>query len=94
MKHPLSKDRAKRLIVEILKSGTLSFSNHAQEEMAADKLDEVDVRNTLRGGWCALVELRTGSWRYRFETNQQGAVIVFRSETHAVVVTVFRFKKR
>ena len=94
MRHPLSNAKAKTLIVEILATGTLSFSPHAYDEMANDKLDELDVRNTLRGGFCRFCELRNGSYRYRFETYQQGVVVAFRSEKAAVVVTAFRLKKR
>jgi hypothetical protein len=94
VKHPVSGDKAKALLRQILASETLSFSNHAYDEMDADSLDEADVRNTLRGGWFCFTEEKNGSWRYRFETNKQGVVVAFRSETVAVVVTTFRIKKR
>ena len=94
MKHPLSAPVAKRMILRILKEGVLRFSDHAYEEMANDDLDEADVRNTLRGGFLKLVEERALSWRYRFETYQQAAVIAFRDELTAVVVTAFRLKKK
>ena len=94
MKHPLHPTAAKRMIGKILRDGVLAFSDHAYVEMANDDLDELDVRNTLRGGWCKFSEERVASWRYRFETYQQGAVIAFRSELSAVVVTAFRLKKK
>ena len=94
MKHPLTNTVAQRMILKIFKQGVLAFSSHAYEEMANDDLDENDVRNTLRGGWCRFCEDRAGSWRYRFETYQQGAVIAFRTELSAVVVTAFRLKKK
>ncbi|HSK02682.1 MAG TPA: DUF4258 domain-containing protein [Kofleriaceae bacterium] len=71
---------------------TLSFSKHAYEEMAKDDLTEVDVRNTLRAGVARPGELEKGSWRYRVETSRLVAVIAFRSETHAVVVTAWRLR--
>ena len=93
MKEPLSNTTAKKLVAAILARGVLTFSKHAYEEMAKDRLDEADVRNVLRGGTCRRCELETGTWRYRFETQQLAVVTAFRSETHAVVITVFRLKK-
>jgi hypothetical protein len=82
------------LLVAILATGTLAFTGHAYEEMAADKLTEVDVRNTLRGGTVRPGEFANGTWRYRVETQMMAAVVAFRSETYAVVVTAWRFKNR
>lgn len=90
MKEPLSNAMAKTLVVAILAEGELAFTGHALHEMAADDLNEVDVRNTLRGGVCRLVEFEHGSWRYRFETRRLVAVVAFRAERHAVVVTAWR----
>jgi hypothetical protein len=92
MKEPLTPNTVRRLLVGILKSGTLAFSKHVYEEMAKDKLTEVDVRNTLRGGAPRPGELEKGTWRYRVETPRMTAVVTFRSETHAVVVTAWRSK--
>ena len=92
MKEPLPPSTVKRLLIAILASGTLSFTKHAYEEMAKDKLTEVDVRNTLRGGAVSAGELVSGTWRYRVETRLIAAVVAFRSETHAVVVTAWRNK--
>jgi hypothetical protein len=60
--------------------------------MEHDNLTEVDVRNTLRGGTVAPGELVNGTWRYRVTTSRMAAVVCFRSEKHAVVVTAWRFK--
>lgn len=92
MKEPLPPAAVKKLIAAILASGTLAFSRHAYEEMAKDDLTEVDVRNTLRGGVARPGELEKGSWRYRVETSRMVAVITFRSENHAVVVTAWRLR--
>lgn len=94
MKEPLSNPAAKQLIAKILTGGTIAFSRHAYEEMARDKLDEADVRNTLRGGICRRAELAVGTWRYLFETLHTAAVVAFRSETYAAVVTAWRLKKK
>ena len=84
---------AKKAIREVLNTGTLSFSSHAYKEMENDKMSEVDVKNTLRGGTCKIVEFEKGSWRYRFETSRFAAVVAFRAEDHAAVVTAWKFKK-
>ena len=94
MDEPFSGPVAKKLVVAILKSGVLSFSGHAQAEMKADNMTEVDVRNTLNAGVFVPVEEVNGTYRYRFDTSRFAAVVAFRSETHAVVVTAWRFKKR
>jgi hypothetical protein len=60
--------------------------------MAKDNLTEIDVRNTLGGGAVRPGELVSGTWRYRAKTRRMATVITFRSATHAVVVTAWRFK--
>lgn len=92
MKEPLPSATVKRLLVALLATGTLSFTKHAYEEMANDHLTEIDVRNTLKGGTARPDELLSGTWRYRVETSRMAAVVAFRSATHAVVVTAWRFK--
>ncbi len=94
MKEPLPPSTVKRLLIAILADGVLSFTGHAYEEMAKDNLTEVDVRNTLRAGIVKPGELVSGSWRYRVSTARISAVVAFRSETHAVVITAWREKKR
>ena len=92
MKEPLPPSTVKRLLVAILAKGILSFTKHSQEEMAKDDLTEVDVRNTLRAGTVSPGELERGTYRYRVSTSRIAAVVAFRSESHAVVVTAWRFK--
>lgn len=92
MKEPLPPATVKRLLVAILATGILSFSGHASEEMAKDNLTEIDVRNTLKGGAVRPGELVSGTWRYRVQTSRMAAIVTFRSATHAVVVTAWRFK--
>jgi hypothetical protein len=62
--------------------------------MKKDNLTEVDVRNTLRGGVAHQGELVNDTWRYRLATQMMATVVAFRSETYAVVVTAWRFKKK
>ncbi len=89
---PLDPAAAKRLIRQIIEAGTMSFSKHALEEMADDDLTTVDCVNVLRGGIVEPPELERGSWRYRVRTARICVVVVFRSETQLVVVTVWRIE--
>jgi hypothetical protein len=90
---PLAPADAKRLILACLSEGTVSFSKHAEHEMAHDKfgaIDKIDVINVLRGGVVDPAELEKGSWRYRVRTQRITTVIAFRSETALVIVTAWR----
>jgi hypothetical protein len=89
---PLSPPEARRLIREILETGSVTFSKHAEEEMAKDNLTMVDVTNVLRGGVLDPAELENGSWRYRIRTARIAVIVAFRSETELRVVTAWRFK--
>ena len=89
---PLSPPEARRLIQEILETGSVTFSKHAEEEMAKDNLTMVDVANVLRGGVLDPAELENGSWRYRVRTARIAVIVAFRSETELRVVTAWRFK--
>lgn len=87
---PLKPAAAKRLIREIIQSGTVSLSRHAQEEMTKDDLTLVDCVNILRGGAVAPGELERGSWRYRVSTPRICVVVAFRSDIELVVITAWR----
>jgi hypothetical protein len=89
---PLSPPEARRLIREIIENGSVSFSKHAEEEMAKDNLTMVDVTNVLRGGVVDPGEFENGSWRYRVRTARIAVIVAFRSETELRVVTAWRFK--
>lgn len=95
MKEPLSPDAATALIHAIARDGTVSWSDHGKEEMAADSLTTLDCMNVLRAG--AVKEpagLEKGTWRYRVHTNRLCVVVAFRSETELRVVTTWRKKQR
>jgi len=87
---PLSPSEAKRCILEILQTGTVSFSTHARQEMAKDKLTAVEVVQVLRSGVVEAPEWEHGSWRYRVHAGRVTVVIVFRSAQALVVVTAWR----
>ena len=90
---PLDPAVARRLIHDILVSGTVSFSGHALEEMAKDDLTTVDCTNVLRGGVVEPGDLEKGSWRYRVRTARICVVVAFRSEQRLAVVTAWREKR-
>ncbi len=89
---PLEPTRAKVLISEILKTGSVSFSRHARDEMKKDKLESTDATNVLRAGKVEPGELDKGTWRYRICTPQIVVVISFRSSSELRVVTAWRRK--
>jgi hypothetical protein len=88
---PLSPPTAKQLIQQILQGGSVTFSRHAEQEMAKDNLTMVDVTNILRGGVVDPAEFENGSWRYRVRSARIAVVVAFRSESELRVVTAWRF---
>ncbi len=85
--------KARRLLGEILVSGTLTYSGHAKKELAKDKLTTQDVVNVLRAGVVEPSEFERGSWRHRVKTNTICVVVVLVSEQEAVVVTAWRIRR-
>jgi uncharacterized protein DUF4258 len=85
--------RARRLLREILVSGTLTYSGHAKKELAKDKLTTQDVVNVLRAGVVEPSEFERGSWRHRVKTNTMCVVVVLVSEQEAVIVTAWRIRR-
>ena len=90
LSEPLTPADAKHLLLQILQTGTVSFSNHARREMARDALTTVDCVNVLRGGVVEPPEWEYGSWRYRVRAGRVTVVVVFRSEQALVGVTAWR----
>jgi hypothetical protein len=90
---PFTPQYARKLIRQILQSGTVSFSTHVFDEMAKDQLTTVDCVNVLRGGVVEPPEFRDGTWRYRVRTAALYVVVAFRSDTRIAVVTAWRIKR-
>jgi hypothetical protein len=88
---PLSPPEARRLIRDIIENGSVSFSRHAEDEMAKDNLTMVDATNVLRGGVVDPGEFENGSWRYRVRTVNIAVIVAFRSDAELRVVTAWRF---
>ena len=89
----MDNEAARRLIGAILRTGTISFSSHALDEMERDDLTSVDAANVLRGGVVEFAEEVNRTWRYRVRTTRMTFVVAFRSETALTVVTAWRKKK-
>jgi len=92
VKEPLSPTQAKATILIILTQGEVTFSGHADEEMAKDNLTDDDVLNVLRAGVVEPGEFERQSWRYRVRTARIYVVVAFRSELSLRVVTAWRKK--
>ena len=90
MREPLARRQARRRILEILATGTVSFSGHALDELRKDRATAVDATNVLRSGVVGPGRLRDGTWRYPVRTTRMTVVVAFRSETRLVVVTAWR----
>ena len=84
---------ARKLLRQVLASGTFTLSGHARKEMAKDRLTTPDVVNVLRAGVVEPSEFENGSWRHRVKTNTICVVVVLVSEVETVVVTAWRIRR-
>ena len=87
---PLDPVRARRLIRQIVETGEVTFSRHAEEELLKDRLTMADVVHVLRGGVVEPAEWNNGQWRYRMRTQKLCVVVRLRSETALRVITAWR----
>ena len=90
---PLSAVDARTLVRKILADHDVTFTKHAEDEMAKDNLTAPDVANILRNGIVDAPEFENGSWRYRVRTQHIVVVVAFRSETEARVITAWRIRR-
>ena len=88
---PLKRAEAKRLILAILKDGSVSFAQpHAMERLKKRQMSTVDCLNVLRGGTAEEAEHENGEWRYRVHTGKMTVVVRFEDETELMIVTAWR----
>ncbi len=92
MNQPLSAADARKLAKEILETGSVVFTSHAEQEMAKDHLAAIDVNNVLRGGAYSEAEWENGAWRHQAFTQRITVVIEFESEAELIVITAWRKK--
>ncbi len=87
----IEREQVRKLIREILRSGEVIFTPHAEEQLEERDLDRADCLSVLRGGWCEFEEFINGTWRYRIVTQKMCVVIAFDSEEALAIITVWRF---
>jgi len=92
---PLTPADARILLTKILEADRVTLSDHAVDEMFADKLTHAEVFSVLRSGAVEPAEFKDSSWRYRVRGSSAYAVVVFemRRSEWVVVVTVWRRKR-
>lgn len=90
MNEPLTPSEARRLILQILKTGTVEFSRHALDSMRRRGMTHPEVLNTLRAGRVEAPELERDSWRYRVRTARAYVVVAFYDETVTIIVTAWK----
>jgi len=90
LSEPLSPTVVRSALRVILASGEVIFSGHAMREMENDGITQAAVIRILRSGTAEPAEFERGSWRYRIRAEKVYAVVSFRSESSAVVVTAWR----
>jgi hypothetical protein len=89
----LNKIQAKKLLGEFFKKNpnSVSFTNHAQKQMAKRDLTSTDVINVLRAGKIYNEpEYENGTYRYRVETTRIMVIFAFRSPNKIVIVSAWR----
>jgi hypothetical protein len=88
---PLRPPAAKKLILRIMGTGFVTYSQpHAEERMKKHRISMVDCVNVLRGGVVGEGEYENGGWRYRVCTPKMCVVIRFEAESLLEVVTAWR----
>ena len=86
---PLLAAVARKLARQIIETGSVGFTRHAEQEMAKDQLASLDVINVLRGGVYAEAEWENAGWRHRVFTQRIAVVIEFESEAE-LTITAWR----
>ena len=81
---------AKKMVAEIIATGTVVFGTHSLDEMRKDGLAVSDCHNLLRAGIFGEAEWEKGEWRYRVQTPRMVFVFAFASETEIRIVTAWR----
>ena len=90
MDQPLTAVDARKLAKEILDTGSVGFTAHAEKEMTKDRLEVLDVINVVRGGAYSEAEWENGAWRHQAFTQKIAVVIEFESESELTVITAWR----
>jgi hypothetical protein len=91
LNEPLKRTETRKLILSILKDGSVSFAEpHAMERLKKRQMSTVDCLNVLRAGTADEPEHENGEWRYRVHTGKMTVVVRFEDETELMIVTAWR----
>lgn len=90
---PVSPPAARKLIREIVTTGTVTFTDHALRELDKDGISEARALTLLRGGIVEPGEWENGEWRYRVRASGAYLVVAFDSEVELLVVTGWRDRR-
>lgn len=89
--HPLSPDKSKRLIRDVIQKGGVIWGRHVLEDkFPKEKLNTVDCINVMRGGTVDPPEFENGEWRYRVWTSKITVVVSLVDNSRLRVVTAWR----
>lgn len=91
MNEPYRALEAKKLLRQILRSGTVTYSQpHAVQRLKERSLTTLDCENVMRAGVVDEAEFEDGAWRHRVRTNKMVVVIQFLSEEEVLILTAWR----
>ena len=89
-----SPDAARERIRSIVATGTVTFTRHALEELAKDRMTTVDATNVLQGGAVTLdTQTARGEWTYHVRTAQMTVVVTLASNRELRVITAWRHSR-
>ena len=91
LQEPLRPDEARRLLREILASGTITYAiSHALDRLRQRNISILDCENVLRGGVVDPGEWENGAWRYRVRTQKIEVIVQFLAADEVLIVTAWR----
>ena len=94
MKHPLSREDARKAITTALNEGWINWGRHAEEEAQKDAMDFADCRNILRNGTIHEGRKHDLTWRYKVETARMGLACEIWAPDEVYIVTCWRVSER
>ena len=98
----LSRQEAQDLLHYCMEFGSVAKTKHYRDELAAEKLEDIDAAWVLRMGTVYNEpehDIRSGKWRYRVEGKTPsdvwlGIVFTFDAEDGAILITAFSVRER
>lgn len=100
MLEPIAAHVARSLIRKLVLSGSITYTDHAAEEMGKEEppMTIVDCVNVLKGGAVNEAEFENGAWRHHVRTSRMTVVVEFDNDDQdanaepagLVIVTAWR----